>query len=63
MELDLLEKQQLEKAVNRSIKATKSQIKQIEGTNHTNKSDQLRVRAAKNRLQKYMKLLDKIKSQ
>ncbi len=51
------ERQQLEKMVNGSIKATRSQIKQFEAKDQ---ADQLRT--AKSRLIRYLELLEKVRS-
>ncbi len=57
MKLDLWEKQQLEKMINGSIKATRAQIKQFESKNQLEQA-----KSIKSRLQKYERLQDKIKS-
>ncbi|WP_156877891.1 hypothetical protein [Shimazuella kribbensis] len=57
MEFHVWERQQLEKMVNGSIKATRSQIKQFEAKDQ---ADQLRT--AKSRLIRYLELLEKVRS-
>jgi hypothetical protein len=57
MEFQVWERQQLEKMVNGSIKATKAQIKQFEAAN---KAEQLRT--SKSRLNRYLTLLEKIRA-
>jgi hypothetical protein len=57
MEFHMWDRQQLEKMVNGSIKATKAQIKQFEAANQ---AEQLRT--AKSRLKRYLELLEKVRA-